>query len=304
MTSSTRGGSVVIEQEVVSRYRKNYGLSEAIGAGHVEQHLELETEITKKLLSSTPENRWQVFDECYTTLFKSLPWLNGSGSEPRWKGNGPWPSLLKKRSTVLEVGSGAGALVRLLASLGHRCVGTEITPERGERHVKDVHGVEWRSTDGVNLAKFENGDTYDYVISSQVIEHFHPDDVRTHFENVRFILKPGGEYVFDTPHVGSGPHDLSKVFDLERPSFAHLREYDFRELGKIARASGFKKVRAVLYHSKANLGPIKSQLLFHYYTLVDLILSKARLSHRKERAIRRILCVALIPSNIWMAVQK
>jgi hypothetical protein len=94
------------------------------------------------------------------------------------------------------------------------------------------------------------------------------------------------------------------VFDLERPSFAHLREYDFRELGKIARASGFKKVRAVLYHSKANLGPIKSQLLFHYYTLVDLILSKARLSHRKERAIRRILCVALIPSNIWMAVQK
>jgi hypothetical protein len=33
-------------------------------------------------------------------------------------------------------------------------------------------------------------------------------------------------------------------------------------------------------------------------------LFKAKLTHRKERAIRRILRVALIPSNIWMTVQK
>lgn len=294
----------MIEQEIVSRYRKNYGLSDAINAGHVEQHRKLEAELTKRLLSSTTENRWQVFDDCYTTLYKSLPWLNGSGSETRWEKSGPWPRLLKKRSTILEVGSGAGALVRRLAALGHQCVATEITPERGERHVKDVSGVEWRSTDGVNLAKFEQPGSYDVVISSQVIEHFHPDDVKSHFENVRLVLRAGGEYIFDTPHAGAGPHDLSRVFGLERPSFVHLREYDFSELGKVARAAGFRKIRAVLYHSRSNLGPIKSSLLFHYYSLVDRIFSKAKLSHRTERAIRRILRFALVPSNIWMAVEK
>jgi SAM-dependent methyltransferase len=292
------------QQELVLRYRKNYGLSEAIDAGHVATHRELETELTRRLWDSTPVNRWQVFDDCYSTLYSSLPWLNGSGTESRWANPGPWKSLLKKPSKVFEVGSGSGELIRCLASLGHQCVATEITPERGERHVKDVPGLRWKSTDGVNLARFEQPGSYDVVISSQVIEHFHPDDVRTHFENVHLILKPGGEYIFDTPHVGTGPHDLSRVFDLERPSFFHLREYNFRELGEIARTAGFKKIRAILYRHGSNVRPIKSQLLFRYYTLVDYLFSKVRLNHRAERAMRRALRLALVQSNIWLAAEK
>jgi len=292
------------QQELVLRYRKNYGLSESIDAKHVATHRDLEAELTRRLWASTPVNRWQVFDDCYTTLYASLPWLNGSGTESRWAKPGPWGRLLKKPSKVFEVGSGSGELIRCLASLGHHCVATEITPERGERHVKDVPGLEWKSTDGVNLARFEQPGSYDVVISSQVIEHFHPDDVRTHFENVHLILKPGGEYIFDTPHVGTGPHDLSRVFDLERPSFFHLREYTFRELGEVARTAGFTKVRAILYRRGSHIRPIKSQLLFRYYTLIDHIFSKLKLSHRSERAIRRVLRFALVQSNIWLAAEK
>jgi SAM-dependent methyltransferase len=291
------------EQELVLRYRTNYGLSAAIGAGHVAKHRQIEEELTRKLWNSTPADRWHVFDDCYTTLYKSLPWLNETATEGRWQKADPWPRLLKRRSTILEVGSGGGELVRRLVSLGHRCVATEITVERGEKHVADVAGLEWKSTDGVNLAKFEQQDTYDVVISSQVIEHFHPDDVATHFENVRLILKSGGEYIFDTPHVGTGPHDLSRVFDLERPAFMHLREYDFRALGRIARAAGFRKVKAVL-HPKSGFGPIKSQLLFRYYSLVDYVFSKVKLSHGSERTCRRVLRFALVPGNIWLAVEK
>jgi SAM-dependent methyltransferase len=291
-------------QEIVSRYRKAVGFSDAIGAQHVEQHRKLEAELTKQLLHSTPENRWQVFDDCYTTLFRNLPWLNTAGVEQHWAKDRNWPRLLKHRSTILEVGSGKGDLIRRLARLGNTCVATEITVERGNRHIEDIEGLEWRSTDGVNLGKFERADTYDCVISSQVIEHFHPDDVKTHFENVLTILKPGGEYIFDTPHVGTGPHDLSKVFGLDRPSFMHLREYDFRDLRKIARAAGFRRIKAIIYHRRLNIGPIKSQLLFGYYTLVDSVLSAIKLTHRKERAVRRILRLALVPGNIWLAVQK
>ena len=169
---------MIATDEVIERYRQNYGLSDSIGATHVEQHRALETELTQRLWKSTPQNRWQVFDDCYTELYKGLPWLNESGTESRWKTAGPWPRLLKNKSTILEVGSGAGELIRQLASLGHQCVATEITPERGEKHVRDVPGLQWHTTDGVNLADFETPGTYDVVISSQVVEHFHPDDVQ------------------------------------------------------------------------------------------------------------------------------
>jgi hypothetical protein len=84
----------------------------------------------------------------------------------------------------------------------------------------------------------------------------------------------------------------------------HLREYDFRDLRKIARAAGFRRIKARIYHRRLNIGPIKSQLLFGYYTLVDSVLSAIKLTHRKERAVRRILRLALVPGNIWLAVQK
>jgi SAM-dependent methyltransferase len=294
------------QQEIVSRYRENYGLSATIDESHVERHRKLESELTSKLLNSTSGTRWQVFSECYTDLYRNLPWLNDYNTGKPPKKLGAWRALLKKPSTIFEVGSGKGDLLRHLAKLGHRCVATEITPERGERHVEDVEGLQWRLTDGVNLAKFEPAETYDVVVSSQVIEHFHPDDLQTHFDNARIILRTGGEYIFDTPHVGAGPHDLSKVFDLDRPVFMHLKEYDFRELGRIARSVGFKNPQAILYYQYGRLtvGPVKSHLLFQYYTLVDHALSALKLSHRQERSLRRVLRFALVPSNIWCVVQK
>jgi len=297
---------LLTEGEIVARYRANYGLSGAINAQQVVQHRELEADLTRRLLKSTPETRWQVFDDCYTTLYRSLPWLNEARADRLPAKHHAWQRLLPNPSIVFEIGSGEGHLLRYLATLGHRCVATEITAERGQRHVQDVAGLVWRITDGVNLAQFESPETYDLVISSQVIEHFHPDDVQTHFENARKILKSGGEYIFDTPHSGAGPHDLSRVFDLDRPAFMHLREYNFRELGKIAQSAGFKDIRAILFFQSGRLtiGPIKSQVLFPYYCLLDYLLSAIRLAPRRERAVRRILRLALVPSNIWLVARK
>lgn len=300
---SYKDAEVFTEQELVYRYRDNFGLSDAIGIEQVELHRKLEGELTSQLWSSTPENRWQVFDYCYTTLYKNLPWLNEGGKQPAK--DGAWPHLLRKKSTIFEVGSGKGKLLRHLVTLGHRCTATEITVERGAKHV-ELDGLEWHTTDGINLANFEQPESYDVVISSQVIEHFHPDDVKRHFENVRTILKIDGEYFFDTPHIGTGPHDLSKVFGFDRPIFMHLREYDFRELGEIARAAGFKDVQAILFYKfgRLALGPLRSRLLYLYYYFVDSVLSTLRLSPRRERSIRRILRLALVPGNIWLVARR
>lgn len=298
--------ALLTEREIISRYRENYGLSNLVSGDQVRRHKQLEAELTEKLMSSTPETRWQVFSECYTSLYRDLSWLNeASAGKPRTK-DGAWPKLLKNRSVIFEVGSGKGDLLRSLAKLGHDCVGTEITIERGEKHVDEVDGLKWRVTDGVNLAKFEPMEAYDVIISSQVIEHFHPSDVQNHFENVRMLLKPEGEYIFDTPHIGTGPHDLSKVFGLDRPAFMHLKEYDFRELGGFARVAGFKDICAIIYWKAGGLsvGPIKSKLLFKYFCFVDRVIAALSLNPTRERAVRRFLRVALVPSNIWLAVKK
>lgn len=298
--------ALLTELEIVSRYRDCYGFSDAIGIQHVERHKELEAELTSKLLNSRPENRWQVFDDCYTTLFKNLPWLNEIGTGELPAKDRAWRRLLKKPSTIFEVGSGKGNLLRHLATLGHHCIATEVSVERSATDAQNFADLEWRITDGVNLAKFEPPETYDVVISSQVIEHFHPDDVQIHFDNTRIILKTGGEYIFDTPHVGAGPHDLSKVFGLDRPAFMHLREYDFRDLGTIARSSGFKKVQAILFYQfgRVTIGLIRSKLLFLYCCFVDYVLSAFRLTRQRERAVRRLLRLALVPINIWLVAQK
>jgi SAM-dependent methyltransferase len=294
------------ETDIVSRYRENYGLSTDISLSDIERHKQLEADLTNKLLNSTAENRWQTFHNCYSTLYESLPWLNVAGAGQSKARYDAWAALIKTPSRVFEVGSGAGHLIRHLAALGHQCAATEITAERGKKHISDIAGIEWRITDGVNLAKFEQREAYDVVISSQVIEHLHPDDVLCHFENVLLILKPEGKYIFDTPHVGTGPHDLSKVFGLARPAFMHLREYDYRELGRIAKLAGFREIQAVLFYEsgRITIGPYSSHLLFLYYCFVDSVISALRISPARERSLRRFLRLALVPSGIWLVTQK
>jgi ubiquinone/menaquinone biosynthesis C-methylase UbiE len=39
----------------------------------------------------------------------------------------------------------------------------------------------------------------DIVITRQVMEHLHPDDIAAHLESVLRILRPGGRFLVETP---------------------------------------------------------------------------------------------------------
>src|SRR5690606_20747310 len=67
-------------------------------------------------------------------------------------------------------------------------------------------------------------DSVDTAFSDQLIEHLHPDDAADHFRVVRQVLKPGGVYIFRTPHRLSGPHDVSRYFCEHAEGF-HLKEW-------------------------------------------------------------------------------
>ena len=202
--------------------------------------------LTEQLLSSRPDNRTAIWVESYDRLYHDLPWLTGAPPASATNTDLEFSHFLKLipvGANVIEIGSGAGSLSRYLTEHGRPCVATDITEERGGTRTND--SVEWHATDGVHLDDYEDRRQYDVVLSTQVIEHLHPDDVERHFRGAFGLLKPGGSYVFNTPHLFMGPADLSRVFAYDRARFMHLKEYTHAELGALARRAGFGRLRAV-----------------------------------------------------------
>ncbi len=236
--------------ELIERYKATYLIP--IEAPITEQmilfHWELEKELTQDLLSSTPQNRWQTFDRSYTRLYSELEWIHrfagesnaavdaNHGDHQKWSHAIGAPPL-----SIYEIGSGKGDLITYLARQGYTCHATEVTRERGEKLLDaSVPNLSWGISDGVHLGDFESADSYDVVISDQVLEHLHPDDVEAHLRGVHQILKPGGRYIFRTPHRFSGPHDVSRVFKCDKPLGMHLKEYTYREFTTVLRQAGFE----------------------------------------------------------------
>lgn len=305
--------------ELVRRYVARYGNVPdcEITEEMVLQHWELEKALTQELLESTPENRWEVFERCYTALYGELQWLNertrvGTASTPSALRYADWLAMIGPSARrIYEIGSGKGDMIKYLASCGYECKGAEITSERGEKHVGDVANLSWGITDGIHLDRFEDPNAWDAVITNQVIEHFHPDDVLEHFASAYCILRSGGRYIGCTPHRAVGPSDLSAVFNYEVASGMHLKEYTNSEIASLLRKAGFRRVAAPL------MTPQKLQKLFRlkkgrprlsrayvYYlrmleTIVDLLPRQ-----RYKRQAARLLKPLMFKSSVWLVAEK
>lgn len=225
-------------QELINRYKASYGIATdaVVTEEMILAHWELEKELRKVLLESAPDDRWEVFERSYSKLYSELDWLNRLGSDHNAQDSlaaiyGHWSHLIgSPPMKIYEVGSGKGELIEYLANCGFECKATEITKERGDKWVSPHPNLTWGISDGIHLDQFEPTNFYDVVISNQVIEHTHPDDLFDHFKGVFAILSNKGRYIFSTPHASVGPSDISRVFRHDRPMGMHLKEYTYREV--------------------------------------------------------------------------
>ncbi|HEY7501155.1 MAG TPA: class I SAM-dependent methyltransferase [Vicinamibacterales bacterium] len=295
--------------ELVRRYKTNYGIPDGapITEAMIRHHWALERRLTRELLSSEPAHRWDVFEHCYTTLYSELPWLNdltGTLSSESGDEAEDWSRLVgPPPKRIYEVGSGRGRLVAALAGRGYECTATEITRERGSKWTAARPSLRWTVSDGVHLERFEAPESYDAVISDQVIEHLHPDDLVAHFAGVRAILKPGGRYAFATPHAFEGPFDVSRVFGSEQPQGMHLKEYTYRDLQRAVYAAGFERIDAVFRLPRAVRArcgrrpyPRRSRSYLLYLSSIERVIS--RFPRRLRRHAAGVLRLALWPSGI------
>ena len=97
---------------------------------------------------------------------------------------------------ILEIGCGKGAILSRLQAAGHKCRGIDIDPA-ALADCRAAHpdlDVDLASGDAL---PFEAG-SFDLVLSFDVFEHMRASD--RHVEEVRRVLRPGGQYLLQTPN--------------------------------------------------------------------------------------------------------
>lgn len=212
------------------------------------RQFDLEQRLAREILASTREERPEVTRIAYDRLYREAPWHPDlqATHETRMtrvrRQAGLLTMTVRRARRVIELGCGSGELLRYLAERNPRVsfTGIDISAEKlnsGERG--RLPNLVYRTGDAIEPSAEEG--VYDLVISSQVLEHLHPEDVPGHLRAVRRLLRPGGVFEVDTPNRYTGPHDVSRYFS-DTACGSHLKEWTFVELIAALHTAGFGAV--------------------------------------------------------------
>ncbi|MGY8654522.1 MAG: class I SAM-dependent methyltransferase [Verrucomicrobiia bacterium] len=210
-------------------------------------HFEVERELGQRLLKTPRGERAELFRTMYDELFERVPdhprLTRRDTEEECARAVAARMSLLRGQlegvKTFVEIAPGDCRLAYEVCQSVDNVIGVDISNQSGdEGDAEAPDNFQLFVYDGYTLDLPE--DSADMAFSYQFLEHLHPEDVPLHFELVQRILRPGGKYIFSTPHRFSGPHDVSRHFS-ETPEGFHLKEWTHRELVPVIKAAGFRK---------------------------------------------------------------
>ncbi|MFD6058898.1 class I SAM-dependent methyltransferase [Rhodococcus wratislaviensis] len=267
-------------------------------------HWKIERGLREELLASTPDTRESVTRDVYNRLFEEVPWhkahVTDAASEEAFEEGWfqQYGALTRPTDTVVDVGCGRGGLIRRFAPAVRECIGIDASDAMVELADQE-RPANARFMVGSVLDPPLPPSSADFVISRQVMEHLHPDDVPEHLAAVLKILRPGGRFLIETPSRLTGPWDISRGFTPVATGF-HLREYTNGELGAMLRDAGFRRVRSRAVPSRMllHLGRAKR----HAYVpvavkaIIERPLQAAPISVRTKLAgplsVREVLLIA------------
>lgn len=207
----------------------------------------LEKELANEIRSASPETRQKVIKDAYSRLYSEATWhvgLNSTFEERQKSVKRKYEAFgwaLGENKDVLEIGCGTGEFLASLSAKHKSCVGLEIAKLKADEFPDSNNNLSFEVMEGMRFPAI-NDSSFDVVFTSQVLEHFHPDDVPTHLSEVYRVLRRNGLYVLDTPTGINGPHDISRGFDKVSTGM-HLKEWTYSEIIPVLKAAGFKKLR-------------------------------------------------------------
>lgn len=256
----------------------------------IKNHYLVEKAIAEKLKRANREERKLIYATMYDELFSQVPdhpRLTRRNDEQRTqRANESKLALVREylnpSGVFVEFAPGDCKFVLKITSLVETVYAVDISDQRGPDH-EVPENFSLIIYDGYQLDEIKR-ETVDTVFSDQFIEHLHPDDVRLHFELIHRILKPGGKYIFRTPHAFTGPHDISKFFSNEPQGF-HLKEWTYGELNHLLKELKFSHVAAI-----RRIRGSRFKVPYFYLQICEFLLT--RLSHQYKHALAQ----RLVPS--------
>jgi SAM-dependent methyltransferase len=149
---------------------------------------------------------------------------------------------IDRETVFLEVGAGGCHLSLALTSRVKHVIAVDVSNEI-TAHVQPPPNFQLVISDGTSIPVPPG--SIDVAFSNQLMEHLHPDDAAEQLREIYTALAPGGTYLCFTPNSISGPHDVSRGFDLVATCF-HLHEYTVAELDRMFKHVGFKHTQVLL----------------------------------------------------------
>lgn len=151
----------------------------------------------------------------------------------------------KGHERILEIGCGVGDLTYALMDNAKRITGIDISARvldfaKMRRNLYSIgeytfRKIEFLQMSGVNL-DFSPA-TFDYVVSTSMIEHLHPEDVEQHLQQVWRILKNNGHYLIWCPNRLGHHKDRA----------GHLCMFSYKDLIGKMELVGFQNFQSTLF---------------------------------------------------------
>lgn len=240
----------------------------------------LERDIAKSILTCPANQRDISYREGYEKLHRFiLPLTEGKSiyhganlQKALWK-QSLFSQVVGKSQRVLEVGCGEGFLSIALSKSGNIVTGIDVSDTciLVANRNKSRFSAEMVNFSVMNATKLDFPEnSFDWVISVDLLEHLHPQDSRLHVLEAARVLKSKGKYLLVTPNASAGIH----------AGDVHIKEYDYKELMELFSNAGFSFKSPLIYYGWQStfLVDIKIKLLFQkflrnqnsFYTLMSL----------------------------------
>lgn len=204
----------------------------------------------------SPQRR-EAIRHAYDTAPRIFAHVEGLTSEPlvmgmHWRQIQLVRELLQRQvqrgltPSFFEIGYAGGVLLDHVRGWGYPAGGIEVSPTLREQALSLLGEAVADQLLLGDLLETPIGpkDRCTLAYWNDVFEHIPPDEIVDYLQAIRERLIPGGELVTITPNWHVRPSDVSCDYCSPRTEAAglHLREYTQRDVARLLRQAGFKRI--------------------------------------------------------------
>lgn len=168
--------------------------------------------------------------------------------------------LLPAKSKILDIGAGTGHLSRLMSSPTRSVIGLE--PSEKMRALAQINFPDVDFIDGISSRLPFEANTFDYIISIEVLRYLHKDDIAQTYREIFRVLKPDGRFLLT--HVNRYSLDGYFLYYYTIKLFKRLLGYPYHNCHFTSCAAEMRAARQAGFKSPSGCGRMLASVRIGY----------------------------------------